>query len=214
MSIRTTVGEIVTAEYNNFCAESFELNQAPPLGGLVVADGVVGLLYSVHTERLGDSRRKGDGTGDEDAVYKQHPELKFILRTQFTSLCLGCYDGLRPQHFYPERPPRIHYPVYLLAESELLTFTAKPTYLRAALNANEPSVDQAIIRLLYKGYQLRGAEAGWAYLLDASEFLGRLLKGQYNRLLAILETLEEVIGDKQPAQRTEIVRGVGNLLNV
>lgn len=200
MNERKSVGEVVSAEYTSFCAESFELHQAPPLGGLIITDKVVGLLYSVHTERLGESRRKGDGTEIEGAVYNKHPELKFILRTQFTCLCIGYYDAAaNVRHFYPDLPPRVHYPAYLLETDDLLKFTASPNYLRPAINANESCVDQALVNLLSNVYRLRKESDGWNYLLDASEFLGRLLKGQYSRLLTILETLEEIVNQQQAA---------------
>ncbi|HUS13960.1 MAG TPA: hypothetical protein VM536_02985, partial [Chloroflexia bacterium] len=50
--------------------------------------------------------------------------------------------------------------------------------------------------VLARTYALRGGDH--AHLLQSTEFLGRLLKGQYDRLVAILETVEALIGDEPP----------------
>jgi hypothetical protein len=212
MTERQLVGEIVTAEYTSFCAESYRLHQAPPLGGLVVADNVVGLVYSAHTEGLGPILRKGKEENADGEVYKQHPELERTLRTQFTALCLGYYgDAGRIRHIYPDHPPRIHYQCYLLDDEAVCGFTEHPEYLRAALTATDPGTDQALIHLLYRAYTMRHPGAGRRdHLLAATTFLSRLLKAQYDRLLAILEPLEEMLGDEY-GNDGELVRGVGRV---
>ncbi len=197
MTKRQLVGEVVVAEYTTFCAESFKLHQAPPLGGLVIADNVVGLVYSARTEGLGPIIRKGKEDNADGEVYNLHPELERTLRTQFTALCVGYYAGKDGyKHIYPERPPRVHYQCHLLDDAALCQFTERPDYLRALLNASEPAVDQALIHLLYRAYTMReAAPTRRAHLLAATTFLSRLLKGQYDRLLAILETLEGMLGE-------------------
>lgn len=195
---RQLVGEIVTAEYSNFCAESFHLHQAPPLGGLVIADKVVGLVYSAHTEGLGPILRKGKENEADGAVYEQHPELERTLRTQFTALCVGYYDEAgEAKYIYPSRPPRVHYQCHLLEDAAICDFTARPEYLRAAVNSTAAGVDQAIVHLLYRcfGLQQKGP-ARREHLLEATTYLSRLLKNQYDRLTDILETLEGLLGDE------------------
>lgn len=212
MTERQLVGEIVTAEYTTFCAESYRLHQAPPLGGLVLADSVVGLVYSAHTEGLGPILRKGKEENADGEVYKQHPELERTLRTQFTALCLGYYDAAgRIRHFYPDHPPRIHYQCHLLDDQATCRFTERPDYLRAIMTATDPGTDQALIHLLYRAYAMRDpGPTRRDHLLAATTFLSRLLKAQYERLLAILEPLEGMLGDEY-ANDGEVVRGVGNV---
>lgn len=212
MSERQLVGEIVVAEYTTFCAESFKLHQAPPLGGLVIADHVVGLVYSARTEGLGPIIRKGKEDNADGEVYNLHPELERTLRTQFTALCVGyqAADG-SIKHIYPDRPPRVHYQCHLLDDAATCQFTERPDYLRAVVSAPDPGVDQALIHLLARAYQMRPAgHARRAHLLAATTFLSRLLKMQYDRLLAILETLEGMLGDDYTADR-EVLRGVGRV---
>jgi hypothetical protein len=212
MSERQLVGEIVVAEYTTFCAESYKLHQAPPLGGLVVADNVVGLVYSARTEGLGPIIRKGKEDNADGEVYNLHPELERTLRTQFTALCIGYYaDAGGVKHIYPDRPPRVHYQCHLLDNDATCQFTVRPDYLRAIVSATEPAIDQALIHLLYRAYQMRPpGQARRAHLLAATTFLSRLLKMQYDRLLAILETLEGMLGDEYTAD-SAVLRGVGNV---
>lgn len=214
MSERQLVGEIVIAEYTTFCAESYKLHQAPPLGGLVMADSVVGLVYSARTEGLGPIIRKGKEDNADGEVYNLHPELERTLRTQFTALCVGyqAADG-SIKHFYPDRPPRVHYQCHLLDDEASYQFTARPDYLRAVVSATDPGIDQALIHLLYRTYQMRPPDqVRRDHLLAATTFLSRLLKGQYDRLIAILETLEGMLGDGYASDgEGEMMRGVGRV---
>ena len=75
----------------------------------------------------------------------------------------------------------------------MLRFTERPHYLRLLLQAPDCPVDEVIIHLLARAYRVRGGDR--AHLLRTTEFLGRLLKGQYDRLVAILETVEALIDD-------------------
>src|SRR5437762_7918968 len=89
---RKQLGEVIATSFSSFTAESYELNSTPPLGGLVVAEDVLGVVCAARTEGLGPISAKG-GLGDEDgSVYRNYPDLQRTLRTQFTALVVGCYN--------------------------------------------------------------------------------------------------------------------------
>src|SRR5439155_7317544 len=92
---------------------------------------------------------------------------------------------------YPDCPPRLHYKAALATPEEVCVVTERPHYLRLLLGVEDAPVDEVIIHLLARAYAMRGGDR--AHLLRTTEFLGRLLKGQYDRLVAILETVESLI---------------------
>ncbi len=200
---RAALGEVIGASYRAFTAESYQLHELPPLGGLVVAQDVLGLVYDAKTEGLGPISAKGKADDADGAVYQIHPDLNRTLRSQFSALVVAHYawtadrdappENRRLVYTYPDTPPRLHYRTALCSTAELLRFTEKPHYLRLLMQATDCPVDEVIIYVLARAYNVRGADR--AHLLRTTEFLGRLLKGQYDRLVAILETVESLIAE-------------------
>lgn len=203
---RALLGEVVGASYSAFTAESYHLHGTPPLGGLVVAQDVLGLVYDARTEGLGPISAKGSAGDADGDVYRIHPDLTRTLRSQFSALVVAHYawtpdrevppEERRLVYTYPDTPPRLHYKAWLAADAELLRFTERPNYLRLLLQAADCPVDEVIIHVLTRAYAVRGGDR--THLLRSSEFLGRLLKGQYDRLVAILETVEALIDADAP----------------
>src|SRR5437764_15229797 len=114
---RKQLGEVIATSYSSFTAESYELNSTPPLGGLVVAEDVLGVVCAARTEGLGPISAKGNIEDEDGSVYRNYPDLQRTLRTQFTALVVGCYDNITRDarkertavYTYPQCPPRVHY---------------------------------------------------------------------------------------------------------
>jgi hypothetical protein len=206
MENRKQLGEVIATSYSSFTVESYELNSTPPLGALVVAQNVIGVVCSARTEGLGPISARGSLDGDDDSVYEMYPDLQRTLRSQFGALVVGCYDETRsatsgehePVYTFPECPPRVHYKCWLATDAEMVRFTEQPDYLRLLLFSTEVSnIDQVLIHLVMRGYRARGNDRAW--LSRTAEYLGRQLKGQYDRLLAILKTLDSLTIERQEA---------------
>lgn len=207
MNKRKQLGEVIATSYSIFTVESYELNSTPPLGSLVVAQNVIGVVCQARTEGLGPISAKGSIEGEDSSVYEMYPDLQRTLRSQFSALVVGCYDESRgPQgsdayavYTFPECPPRLHYKCAQATCDELVRFTEQPDYVRLLLASTEvPNVDQVLIHLVVRAYRARrGNSREW--LSSTAEYLGRQLKGQYDRLLAILKTLDSLTAEKQEA---------------
>ena len=214
---RKQLGEVISTSYSSFTVESYELNSTPPLGGLVVAEGVLGVVCDARTEGLGPISAKGSADDEDGSVYSLYPDLQRTLRSQFTALVVGCYNDAPegqpgapvPVYTYPGCPPRVHYKCWLASEEELAGFTARPDYLRLLLSSTETAnIDQVLIHLVFAAFKAHGRNYRW--LSATAEYLGRQLKGQYDRLLAILKTLDTLAG--QPAQpASELPEAVGKV---
>src|SRR4051794_12950759 len=211
---RRQLGEVIATSHSSFTAESYELNNTPPLGGLVVAEGVLGVVCGTRTEGLGPIAAKGSAEDADGSVYQMYPDLQRTLRSQFTALVAGCYDDTgsgEPVYTYPECPPRIHFKCWAATDEELVRFTAQPDYLRLILSSmEETNIDQVLIHLIVRAFKARGRDYEW--LAGTAEYLGRQLKGQYDRLLAILKTLDALTVEPaaQP-QQSSVSEAVGRV---
>src|SRR5262249_11051760 len=147
------------------------------------------------------------GPNDPDGtVYHTHPDLERTLRSQFAALVIGHYAGgptldlpptaPRVAYTYPDCPPRLHYRAPPPTAPDAAHTPPRPHSLRLLLQTPDAPVDEVIIHLLARAYRVRGGDR--AHLLATTEFLGRLLKGQYDRLVAILETVDALIADYAP----------------
>ena len=215
MKERNQTGEVIATSYSSFTVESYELNNTPPLGGLVIAENVIGVVCSARTEGLGPISATGS-LGDEDGgVYQLYPDLQRTLRTNFTALVVGCYadeEGRNAVYTYPECPPRVHYKCWLAGDDELVRFTDRPDYLRLLLfsiEADPASMDQVLIHLILRSFRARGKDHEW--LASTAEYLGRQLKGQYDRLLAILKTLDALTSTPVAHDKAPLPKAVGNI---
>lgn len=192
-STRQVWGEIVAASYTEFTAESYTLHESPALGQLVRAEHAVGVVHKASTESIGLTSREGKPDDEDGAVYKLHPEFEYTLHTRFSALAVGYYKDASIVHAYPDKLPHLHFQCYLLDDAAMISFTAKPGYLRPLVTASDCCVDEAIAYLLSRVFYIHSKDS--AHLLAATTYLSRLLKGQYDRLLAILETLEGMLGE-------------------
>lgn len=213
MNSRRQLGEVIATSYSSFTVESYELNSTPPLGSLVVAQNVVGVVCSARTDGLGPISARGNPSGEDNLVYEMYPDLERTLRSQFSALVVGCYnsedDTREPVYTFPECPPTVHYKCWAATDAETVRFTEQPDYLRLLLFSNEaPNVDQVVIHLIVRAFRARGRDYQW--LSSTAEYLGRQLKGQYDRLLAILKTLDSLTAQK-PQPSTKIAADVGNI---
>ena len=90
------LGEVIEASTAAFTAECYELHRPPPLGALVrTAAGTVAVYAVVGlalTAGIDPSRRpvaRGRDMSGAADVYRQHPQLAELLRTQFESLVVA-----------------------------------------------------------------------------------------------------------------------------
>ncbi|HUS15965.1 MAG TPA: hypothetical protein VM536_13245, partial [Chloroflexia bacterium] len=114
---RQLLGEVIGAAYRAFTVETYHLHQTPPLGGLVVAEDVLGLVYDAKTEGLGPVSAKGSPADADGDVYRIHPDLNRTLRSQFSALVVAHYgwtadrdtppEERRLVYTYPDAPPRL-----------------------------------------------------------------------------------------------------------
>lgn len=202
------IGEIIETTSTGFVAESFELNQPPPLGSVVIvhvseeADTPSGTdLYAVvtngQTVGLDPTRRAVRRSTDkvfDDAIYERNPELKHTLRTEFGAALVGFMRGDVVRQHLPSQPPPLHYSVHKASTEQIREFTSQLHYLRLLLvpygDVAPPQVLAANVREVY---QQRGADHSWLDI--AAREVATLLKSDHQALLTVLYAIEPGPGD-------------------
>jgi hypothetical protein len=192
------LGEVIETSTTGFVAESERLHELPELGTLVRVRGAhdTQALYGVvafgQTGGLDTSRRairRGTDGFLDDAIYAQHPELEYVLRTLFAVAAVGYRDGLGYHHTLPPRPAPLHYSVHACAPEEVRAFTAEPRYFSALLDYQGPVPAEQLLagHLRWLDHQLNDNHA---WLTDATRRLARLMKRDYDRLVVILDAVD------------------------
>ncbi len=189
-------GEVVEASTAEFTAEAAELHVVPPFGSLVkVAEPGKPVIYAlvVHAATGGlDPTRRAVARSLPPAIidgqiYVEYPELRDVLRTEFTSLVVGYGDTSgRVWHRLPPYPASLHYSVTRCDDAETLTFSDSLGYLASALAHPEQSIE-LVAAAIRDAARVRHNDV--EYLLRAGRAVAALLAGDYQQLLQILERI-------------------------
>lgn len=189
-------GEVVAASTTEFTAEASELHGAPPFGRLVkvVEPGrptIYGLVSHAETGGLDPSRRavaRGLPPSMLDGqIYDEYPELRDVLRTEFTARVVGFADTHgNVRHWLPPYPASMHYSVIQCPPQELVRFTERHDYLAAVLADAEGSIE-LVAAAIRESAAVR--DNAMDYLLGAGRAVAALLSADYQRLLLILQRI-------------------------
>ena len=192
----TRAGEVVAASTTEFSAEAAELHGAPPFGCLVkvVEPGrptIYGLVSYAATGGLDPSRRavaRGlPPTMVDGQIYDEYPELRDVLRTEFTARVVGFADSYgNIRHWLPPFPASLHYSVIVCAAEEVLAFTERHDYLASVLTEEDGNMELVAAAIRHAGV-VRDGDTG--YLLGAGRAVASLLASDYQRLLLILQRI-------------------------
>jgi hypothetical protein len=187
------IGEIVETSSTHFVAQACELGRAPALGSLVkvnYAPEVFGLVSRVRTAGLEPGSqavmRGRDGLRDE-AIYLENPDLRAVLRTDFTALIVGfCQDGELRQYL-PPQPPALHWSVYECSAGEIAEFSDQLHYFETVLAVSDVPAEELLAANLRLVREARPLDPD--FNLRAGRELARLLKNDYARLSTILRRI-------------------------
>jgi len=94
-----------------------------------------------------------------------------------------------PVQRVPAAPPRLHALVCQATPVETARFNQNLTYLRFVLRANLPLADDFIAAAIRHAYEASGCDE--SFLLDAARTVARLLGAEHERVMNILELLDD-----------------------
>ena len=187
------IGEIIETSTTGFVAESFKLHSPPALGSLVKVEVegrpyAYGVVCRGTTVGLDPGRRpvrRSTGEVYDEAIYREHPELQRVLRTEFAVILVGTAEEERIAQHLPPRPPPLHQSVHECTVEEVRALTASLYYLRLLLTAaSEVPVEQLLIAHVRQAWRQRGQDRLW--LEQTARELASLLQNDHERLMTIL----------------------------
>lgn len=191
------IGEIIESTSTQFVAESLELGRPPALGSLVKVaiseeSDLCGVVCYSETASLDPGRRavcRGSDEVQDHQVYEENPQLEHVLRTEFTSLCVGVAEGEMLLQGLSSRPAPLHYSVCACSPEETTRFTDDLYYFRLLLGGSVlVPAEQLLASHVREAYRTRGADEEW--LRRAAEEIARLLKRDYDQLMGVLHGIE------------------------
>jgi hypothetical protein len=191
------VGEVIEASTTVFVAQCYELYSIPPLGSLVKSGDGGNALYAIvcgaTTRGIEPGRRpvaRGRNEASEADIYRSSPQLKELLRSEFSALVVGGRQDGRMCHYLTPEPAHIHAFVYRCSPDEIREFSREFGFLKMLLSSHlevpAEELTAAALRQLAGVYPDRRA-----FLLKAGRELAVLLGGEYGRLRSILERIRE-----------------------
>ncbi len=189
------LGEVVEASVSHLVAQCHRLGEPPALGSLVrTSDGGLdryGVVYDSSTRSIDPGRRftaLGQEEVSQEDVYRSHPELSQLLRTDFEALVVGYRDRGAFRHFLPPRPAAIHAFVFLASDEELRSFTEPLGFLHSLLGAAVSTRDEALAAFLRLAAPVHPDSDD--FLLRAGKEVAALLAGDALRLNALLRRIK------------------------
>jgi hypothetical protein len=186
------IAEVIEASTTQFTAQCYELYEMPPLGALVKTGDIFGIVAHAETTGIEPGRKpiaRGKDEATEEAVYQSSPQLKKLLRSEFTAAVVGyCKDGKIHQHL-PPQPAKIHAFVYLCKPEEVEEFSKSFNFLNILLNAAIPvPAEEFIDATLRQMSHVR--DDSHDFMVAAGKELASLLNSNIARLKNILEKLK------------------------
>lgn len=182
------VGEVVVSTTTRFLAQCPSEEVAPPLGGFVAVDVPAGQALAVVSEIRAasiDPNRRPVAFGiEEEELFRQQPQLRELLATEFDAQLIGWHDGACWRQLLPPRPPRLHRFVYLAPAEAVTAVTHDGDWLRT-LTAAELSDD--FLAAAIRASLATGGDAD--ALVAVGRTLARLLADDYDRLQVLLRRI-------------------------
>ncbi|MBI4200629.1 MAG: hypothetical protein HY535_09190 [Chloroflexi bacterium] len=188
------LGEVVEASSSAFTVHCYQLNGAAPLGALVrsvAQEPTYGVVQNVATVPLDAGRRPvalGQEEADQEALYRSHPQLSRLFRTEFAALIVGHRAAGRLYQYLPPRPPAIHAFVETCPKDEVRAFSERLDFLPLLLSAGTSLADEVVAAFLRQAASAH--EDASLFLASAGRRLATLLARDLLRLNVLLRAIQ------------------------
>lgn len=188
------VGEVTEACNTDFVAQCYEIYQTPPLGSLVKAgeQPVYGIVMNAQTTPIDLGRRplaRGKNEASLDDIYRTSPQLKKLLRSEFSVITTGYQQEGKLYRRLPPQPVPVHSFVYLCPIEELKKFAAALDFLPLLINRPHLSVDPGDLVAAALQTMSLVQDDPHAFLVNAGKELAGLLRQDYVKLRIVLKRL-------------------------
>jgi hypothetical protein len=189
-------GEVTQACTTDFVAQCYELYQTPPLGSLVKAgeQPVYGIVMGAQTTPIEPGRHpvaRGRDEVSEEAIYRTSPQLKRLLRSEFSVIATGYRQEGKLHQRLPPQPVPVHAFVYLCGPEEIKEFAMSFAFLPFLINGERLPVGAGELTAAALRAMSQVQADPHAFLVAAGKELAGLLRQDYVKLRILLERLQE-----------------------
>ena len=189
-------GEVTEACTTDFVAQCYELYKTPPSGTLVKAGEppVYGIVYRAETTSIEPGRRliaRGKDEASEEGIYRTNPQLKRLLRSEFTVIAAGYKQEGKLYRRLPPQPVPVHAFVYNCSPEEIKEFASSFDFLPLLINARIEVDTGELTAAALREMSRCASDDPYAFLVAAGKELAGLLRGDYMRLRTVLSRLKE-----------------------
>jgi hypothetical protein len=186
-------GEVVEGSVEALVAQCHRLYDAPPLGALVRArdeDPIYAVVAGVVTASLDPTRRavaRGENAESEEQVYREHPQLERLLRTDVSLVVVGHETDGAVHQYLPSSPPRIHTFVYGCSPEEVRRFAEHLDFLALLAGRGLVIGDEVLAATLRQASV--AFEQPHEFLVRSGRAVAALLASDTARLTSLLRRL-------------------------
>jgi len=190
MALQTTMlGEVIESSTARFCAQCVGDAAPPALGSFVTVALGAGEALAVVSEircASADPNRRAMAYGlPPEELYRQQPQLRELLTTEFDACLLGhAQDGVWRQ-WLPPHPPRLHSFVQPAPAEAVTAVTASGDWLRTLVAAE---LGDDLLAAAVRAAMACGDDAE-PRLIEVGRALARLFGDDYDRLRALLRRI-------------------------
>lgn len=181
------VGEVVLSSTTRLTAQCPDDDATPALGSFVAVDygpgRALAVVAEVRSGSLDPGRRPVAYGLAEDELFRQQPQLRELLSTEFEAILIGwAEDDGPPRQLLPPRPPRLHRFVSPAQPDDVRALTSGGDWLRTLLAAEVS--DDLLAAAVRAALATRTDDP--SARLEAGRALARLVGDDYERLQVLL----------------------------
>ena len=185
----TAVGEVIASTTSQFTAQCPADTEPPALGSFVAVDLPSGQGLAVVSEvrcASADPNRRAMGYGlQPDELYRQQPQLRELLTTEFDACLVGYAAAGIWRQWLPPRPPRLHSFVVPAEGDAVQAVTASGDWLRTLVAAE---LGDDLLAAAVRAAMASG-DGSPETLVEVGRALARLFGDDYDRLRALLRRI-------------------------
>ncbi|MBI5830834.1 MAG: hypothetical protein HZB16_00800 [Armatimonadetes bacterium] len=186
------VGEVVLSSTTRLTAQCPDDDATPALGSFVTVDygpgRAVAVVAEVRSGSLDPGRRPVAFGLSEEELFRQQPQLRELLSTEFEAILVGWSEGDGPaRQLLPPRPPRLHRFVSPAEPDDVRTVTEGGDWLRTLLAAE--ASDDLLAAAVRASLATRPDDH--TARLHAGRALARLVGDDYERLQVLLRRVAQ-----------------------
>ncbi len=189
------IAEVIEASTAQFTAQCYELYpsaEGPPLGALVRTGDIYGVVAFAETTGVEPGRKpiaRGKDEASEEAIYQSSPQLKKLLRSEFTAAVVGYKKDGKIHQYLPPQPAKIHAFVYLCQPEEVDEFSKSFSWLNILVNSAISVPTEEVIAASIRQMS-RVREDSHSFMVAAGKEIANILASNIARVKIILEKIK------------------------